>query len=63
MFNKFLICAWCDCSILPGDKYLQVGRQHICTDCVEDNLEEYDPEGNEIDMKTDEMIERRLNNG
>ena len=58
-----MFCSWCDNEIKPLDRYLQVGDLKICEYCVEDGMEEHDPEGNEIDMQTDEMIERSNNNG
>lgn len=63
MYEKFLICSWCGYHIYSGEKYFKIGKHYICTDCVEDSMEEFDPEGDEIDMQTDEMIERRFNNG
>lgn len=58
-----MFCSWCGNEIQPLDRYLQVGDLNLCIYCVTDGIEEYDPEGDEIDMQTDEMIERRLNNG
>lgn len=55
-----MICSWCNNEIHPYDQYLQVGDQHICKDCVENGMEEYDPEGDEIDLRVNETIERRL---
>ena len=55
-----MICSWCDNEIQPFDQYLQVGNLTICKDCVDNRLEEYDPEGDYIDMQVNEAIERRL---
>lgn len=55
-----MVCTLCDCTVRPGDRYLQIGRIIVCKDCVDNNMEEYDPEGDYIDSQVDEMIERRL---
>ena len=55
-----MICEWCGNEILPGEYFLRVGDVTICKDCVEDEMEEYDPEGDEIDARVNEIIERRL---
>ena len=55
-----MICSWCGNEIHPFDQYLQVGDLTICKDCVDNELEEYDPEGDYIDTQVNEAIERRL---
>lgn len=55
-----MICTWCDNEIHPFEQYLSVGDQTICKECVDNGLEEYDPEGDYIDMQVNEAIERRL---
>lgn len=46
-------CSVCDTDIQPFDKYLQVGTESICENCVNDMMQEYDPEGDYIDYKYD----------
>ena len=55
-----MICSWCDNEIHPFEQYLSVGDQTICKECVDNGLEEYDPEWDYIDMQVNEAIERRL---
>lgn len=55
-----MFCDWCDCTIRPGDRFIQIGIMTICEDCIQDNMEENDPEGDYIDMQVNEAIERRL---
>lgn len=55
-----MTCSWCGNEIHPFDRYLCVGNQILCEYCVDDGMEEYDPEGDYIDAQVNEAIERRL---
>jgi len=53
-------CDWCDRELSPHERYLQVGTDTICADCVEENMAEYDPEADWIDNRIHEFIEERM---
>lgn len=57
---KFMICDLCNNEIQPLDHYLTVGNQTICESCVDNGMEEYDPDVDYIDMQVNEAIERKL---
>lgn len=55
-----MICDLCDNEIQPFEEFLQVGDTVICRDCVDDGMQEYDPDGDYIDIQVNEDIERRF---
>lgn len=55
-----MICDWCGGEIHPHEYYLSAGEKVICKDCVENGMEEYDPEADWINNRIHEFIEERM---
>ena len=55
-------CFYCEREIRPHERYFEgvITGETYCLDCVEEHTCEYDPENEDLDLRTDQEQERRI---